>query len=232
MKVLWGLFIFIAVNSYSQETSDASKNKTNTGSLLKEGGSILEIGGGLGIYKSEHYLKVGQAERISRDGTAAAKLFFKYEYIISKRQGIGFKLNYSKFVNGYDTVNSVVYTSKSNAIDFTAVLAVHLYSSNKFDLPLNINLGYSSFKLHKNDSLNNRVKTDGLNLGVYLNPRYFFTNHLGVFAFAGFSYFDYSKLIYYNDSNPDLNSFYQIKSTLKYRGADFGFGLVYKPYKE
>lgn len=180
------------------------------------------------------------------DGAGATIYGLTGEYGVTNWLGIGFRFGYSNYIEEtqHDTVytpTKVTYTYKPKArsIDFGLNVNFHLVKGKRFDMPICLTMGYSNFKYSQNnpdtdpsaeDNSGAGGKDNGMNYGILLMPKIYFgkEQHVGLAFHVGYMGYNYPSILFYNNSDSDLNNENNWKYKLKGNGFNIGIGLSVK----
>jgi hypothetical protein len=214
--------------------ADASAQKA-----FEKGNFIIGLGAGISGYATKSHFEYDMTVwngsgistiRMTEDTTdgAVAKVFpLSLEYGVTNWLGIGLRGSYHSFFTAADSTNSNVLP-KVKSFDGDLVIGLHFVKTKRFDMPLNISAGISSFSYRSNDPNDNTAKDVGTTFGVELNPRIYFGDHIGMYFNVGYASVSYRSMTFSNSSDPNLNDtdnrIYQLKGS----GLNLGLGLLLK----
>jgi hypothetical protein len=153
----------------------------------------------------------------------------KVEYGVTNWLGVGARFAYSNYIEERDSITGI--KPKFTSVDAGVVLNFHLVKSKRFDMPISVNFGYSSFKYLSNDAVGGKGKDNGLNYGIGILPRIYFGDHVGMFFNLGYAGYTVIRALNFltiqiqtlNDDNGQ-DWLYKIKGS----GMNIGIGLIGK----
>ncbi|MES2286303.1 MAG: hypothetical protein V4547_11495 [Bacteroidota bacterium] len=229
MKKITLTFVAIALII---NTSNAQKKAFHKGAV------IVDLGIGVSVYKTDledaynNQVWNGSSfstTRIKKDTTnaAAATVYpLNIEFGLKNWLGIGARVAYSKYFSEKDSISGLKVGV--TGIDAGLVLNLHLIKTNRFDLPIGVTLGYSSFKLDSKDTLNTIAKDNGFNYGFAAIPRFYFGEHIGLSFNLGYTVYSYPSILFSNKNDSNLNNDTDRVFKLKASGVNIGVGLLIK----
>ena len=181
------------------------------------------------------------------DGAGATIYGLSGEYGVTDWLGIGFRFGYSNYIEEtqYDTVyfttvpTTYSYKPKARSIDFGLNVNFHLVKGKRFDMPLCLTMGYSSFKYSQNNPDTDPTAVDnsgamaidnGMNYGILLMPKIYFgkAQHVGLAFHVGYMGYNYPSFLFSNNADSNLNDENNWKYKLKGNGFNIGIGLSVK----
>jgi hypothetical protein len=148
------------------------------------------------------------------------------EYGVTNWLGVGARFAYSDYFEEKDSITGI--KAQFTSIDAGLALNFHLVKSKRFDMPISVNFGYSSFKYLSNDTKGSKGKDNGLNYGISLLPRIYFGDHVGMFFNLGYAGYTYPSIQFSDNTDSNLNDENDWKYKLKGSGANLGIGLIAK----
>lgn len=200
---------------------------------FKKGNVVVDLGTGFGLYATKtHEEKTNLLNiRIAKDTTGGALSVIyplSFEYGVTNWLGLGARFAYANYLGQKDSTQD--YKPKITGIDADLLVNLHFIKTERFDMPLRVTIGYSSFKYLANDIADTQAKDNGFNFGVALIPRIYFGNHIGIFFNLGYASYSYPslKISDNTDSNKNDNDGQDYLLKLKGSGANMGIGLVVK----
>ncbi len=184
--------------------------------VFETGDIIIDAGLGAAGYVTRTYTTVGSAATVLNGKNWATSTMYpvNFEYGFRDWFGSGARFAYSNY---YDSIKS----DKSVDIDF--VLNFHFIKTKRFEMPISLFFGFSTINIKYND-VNTSAKANGANNGFMLTPRFYLTEHFGLFVNLGFVNYVYTSLSFSN------NTLYPATTTVSVsrQGETCGFGAVYK----
>ncbi len=173
------------------------------------------------------------------DGAASTIIPVSVEYGVTNWLGVGARFGYSKYIANADSTNNNIKPTV-RGLDVDLVLNFHLVKTKRFDMPINLIVGYSKFNYKANnpntspvgfpDNGNSMAKDNGLNYGISLVPRIYFGDHIGMFFNIGYMGYYYPSITFSDNSDSNLNdnNNQDQKFKLKGNGFNLGIGLIGK----
>lgn len=221
---------------------------------FQKGNIIVDLGIGFAYYGTKLHNEYDQeywtgssfaTKRIIEDTTdAAASVIYplSLEYGVTNWLGVGARFGFSNYIEGTenDTINGVAYSYKPKvtSMDIGLLLNFHLIKTKRFDMPIELLVGYSKFKYLANNPNSNPAgspdngnltgKDNGMNYGIAVVPRLYFGDHFGMFINAGYMGYAYRSVSFSNNSDSDVNNDNNQKFRLKGNGFNMGIGFVAK----
>lgn len=190
---------------------------------FQKGNIVIDAGVGVAAYATLLHTEVatssGTLSRDIKDNAASAIYPFQAEYGLKNWFGLGARFAYSNY---YDSANT-----ESRGLDFDILVNFHLIKTKRFEMPITLILGYSNLKIKYNDAFGTIVKDNGSNSGFMLTPRFYLTDHFGLFINLGRLRYSYPSLIISNSSNTNIFG-PNTTVALSGMGLNFGLGLVVK----
>ncbi len=213
-KLIIAAALFIISGTIQAQDTAKVKRKDKA---FQAGDIVADAGLGGAGYVIRSYKTVGSAATVltGKDWATSTIIPVNIEYGYRNWFGLGARFAYSKYKD----------TTKSNSgIDFDFVLNFHFIKTKRFEMPISLFIGYSTINIKYNDILNTTAKANGVNNGFMLTPRFYITEHFGLFVNLGFLNSVYPGLSYSN------NKLYPATTTISRsgQGETFGFGAVYK----
>ncbi len=209
LVILSFLVISIAVNAQDK--------------AFQKGNIVIDAGLGLAVYATKLHTEVatssGTLSRDKTDGAASAIYPIQAEYGLKNWFGLGARFAYSNY---YDSANT-----DSRGLDFDLLINFHLIKTKRFEMPISLIVGYSNLKIKYNDAFSTIAKDNGSNSGFMLSPRFYITDHFGLFLNLGRLSYSYPSLTFANSRNTNIfgpNTTVAVSG----RGLNFGFGVVFK----
>ena len=207
---------------------------------FQKGKLVISIGAGLGLYGTHTHqiqdqnvisggtVKTIRAVKDTTGGAGSGVYPITVEYGLTNWLGIGGRIGFSKYIAKGDSTNKNIKPTVT-AMDDDFVLSFHFIKTVHFDMPLELDMGYSHLKYLSNDSKNDAAKGGGFNYGLSLVPRIYFGRFVGMYFNLGYVGYNYPNLIYSNNTGSNLNaSSGNLVSQLKGKGVNIGLGLVVK----
>jgi hypothetical protein len=219
-----------------------------------KGSIAIEAGVGLAIYGTKIHTESDQkvftgsgfvTKRIvddTTDGAGSTIYTINGEYGVNDWLGLGLRFGYSNYFEDteHDTIFGTAYTYKPKvrSVDFGLNVNFHLVKTKRFDMPICVTLGYSNFKYWQNNPNSNfpglpdnggaMGKDNGMNFGILLVPKIYFSDHVGMYFNIGYMGYKYPSIAFSNNSDADLNNDNNWKYTLKGNGFNIGVGIAAK----
>jgi hypothetical protein len=234
MKKTLFAFFLIAATTFASKAQKA----------FEKGDFTVDLGIGFGLYGTKTHTEVNKdvyywngssiavrKERVSNDTTdgAGATIYpLKFEYGVTNWLGVGARFAHSNYIEEKDSITGI--KPKFTSFDAGIVLNFHLVKSKRFDMPISVNFGYSSFKYLSNDATGGKGKDNGINYGIGILPRIYFGDHVGMFFNLGYAGYNYPSIKFSNNTDSNLNDdngqdwLYKIKGS----GMNIGIGLIGK----
>jgi hypothetical protein len=175
----------------------------------------------IGTYNTIYWLNdFPETKEEDRAGSKIVSLWG--EYGLANWLGIGLKIAGSNYFVSKDSLTGITPSVRST--DIGLQLSWHIVKSTKFDLPLTLVVGSSSFKEDFKTSDHATLKDNGSFSNIVINPRFFFGSKakFGVNLKLGWATYAYKSMDLKNDNNNFVDYF-----TLKSSGANFGIGIQY-----
>lgn len=206
---------------------------------FQKGNFLIRVGGGFAAYKTKthnEYDAYGwtgsgfgkiRVKKDTTDGAASLMIPVTLEYGITNWFGAGLRGAYSKYYANADSTNNNTKPTVGS-FDIGVMMNFHLIKTVHFDMPLTLLVGYSAFTYKANDPANSMAKDGGYNIGVGLNPRIYFGDHVGMFFDLNYVSYHYPSMQFSNSSNSDLNATNNQVYKLSGNGANVGLGLLVK----
>ncbi len=197
---------------------------------FQKGKITISVGAGFGVYGTKSYTQWDsvyggssyKATRTKNDGAASGIYPINLEYGITNWLGIGARFGFSK----YAVSDTVKLKPTVTGWDGDLNLFLHFVKTKRFDMPVQLTAGYSSFKYLSNDLNGSMAKGGGINYAISLVPRIYFGNHIGMYFNLGYAGYNYPNLILSDNKNTLNNLNYTFK--LKANGVNLGLGLIVK----
>ncbi|MFI5151131.1 MAG: outer membrane beta-barrel protein [Bacteroidia bacterium] len=136
--------------------------------------------------------------------------------------GMGIKLTYNTFSMPKD---SGAGSPSARSYDMLAMINVHVFRNETWDVPVGFHYGGSWFKETLNDALGTTAKATGYIMQVGVFPRYYFNDHLGVNMHITYTIYHYDDIYYHNSMSQD--PFGDDLTALSLSGISIGAGLQY-----
>lgn len=205
---------------------------------FEKGNITIDLGIGLGIFNTKSHteqdIKVWRSGswvtmrevKDTTDKAASMIVPLKFEYGVKSWLGVGARLAYSNYLGGKDSITGK--KDKVRGLDGGVILNFHLIKTAKFDMPIGVTIGYSNFKYMSNDSLDTQAKDNGLNYGIFLSPRFYFGQHIGLFFDLGYIGYNYPSVLFRNRTDANTNDNNNLLQKIKFGGTNIGIGLVVK----
>lgn len=210
---------------------------------FEKGNITFDLGAGFGLYGTKTHIEenkyayvwngtgiekvvVGKNTKDTTDGAGAGIFPLKVEYGVTNWLGIAARFAYSNWITERDSVSGL--KAKATSFDAGVMVNFHLVKSKRFDMPVSLTLGYSSFKYLSNDPLNGMAKDNGINYGIGLLPRIYFGDHVGMCFNIGYAGYSYPSLHFSNSNDSNLNDDNGWKQSIKGGGINLGIGLIGK----
>lgn len=220
-------FGFLSATTYAQDKA------------FQKGTFLIRVGAGFAGYGTkatdvkDEWVWNGSAivkERVTthkNDGAASLMFPLTLEYGITNWFGAGLRGAYSKYYANADSTNNNTKPTVSST-DLGVMMNFHFIKTVHFDMPITLLVGYSGFSYKTNDVFNSMAKDAGYNIGVGLNPRIYFGDHVGMFFDLNYTSYTYPSLLFSNSNDSNLNDNANEVYTLKGNGANVGLGLIVK----
>lgn len=170
-----------------------------------------------------HYsAKLSNNSTLNHDETSGAAshgVALAAEYGLAKWFGLGIKLKPDNFYTKYDSTTM----SKPSASSFEGAVVAnfHVVKTTHFDLPIGIDLGFSSLNYRQNDVTNTQVYGSGTYADLHINPRFYF-GRFGLNINLSFPALHYN----ITTNNSTFNQY--ILADWKGTGFGFSFGAQYR----
>ena len=172
---------------------------------------------GVAGYVTRSYKTVGSAATVltGKDWTTSAMYPVNFEYGFRDWLGVGARFAYSNY---YDSIKS------NRSVDVDFVLNFHFIKAKHFEMPISLFLGYSAINIKNKEGVSTIAKANGVNNGFMLTPRFYLTQHFGLFVNLGFVNYLYTGLSFSN------NTLYPATTIISKsrQGETCGLGAVYK----
>jgi hypothetical protein len=210
---------------------------------FEKGNFTVDLGAGFGLYGTKIHTeenkysytwngssfvktKVGITQNDTTDGAVSTIYPLKVEYGVTNWLGVGARFAFSDYFEERDSITGI----KPNFTSFDAgiVLNFHLIKSKRFDMPISVNCGYSSFKFISNDIKDSKGKDSGINYGISILPRIYFGDHIGMFFNIGYAGYNYPSIKFSDNTDSNLNDENDWKYRIRGNGANIGIGLIAK----
>lgn len=213
-------------------------NTSKAQKAFEKGNITVDLGVGLGIFNTKSHkeqdIKVWKGSSLvairevedTTDKAASMIVPLKFEYGVKNWLGIGARLAYSNYLGGTDSTTGK--KPKSRGLEGGVILNFHLIKTAKFDMPIGVTIGYSNFKYMSNDSLDSQAKDNGLNYGIFLSPRFYFGQHIGLFFDLGYIGYNYPSVLFRNSTDANINDNNNLLQKIKFGGTNIGIGVVVK----
>jgi hypothetical protein len=194
---------------------------------MYKGALVVEANVGVDIYGvtlKEQTKNINPVKDTTVHNLAASSNFnFGLEYGLSQWFGIGIKAKFDRYAASKDTTTHSTPTVRG--IELAAVVNAHVVHVKHFDLPIGLDLGYSSLTDHENDVANTQIYGNGFYANLHINPRLY----IGRFGFnlnMGVPFINYSL----TSNNLNFNKY--ILADWKAVGFSLGFGIQYRFLKD
>ncbi len=200
----------------------ASVCKLNAQSFHK-GALVFDLGGGVEVYNTyvnAHYFVANKHDTTQEGKGANTHFTFGGEYGLHKNFGIGIRFKGNTWIQGKDTTGTAP-SVKSN--DILVQLNYHPVSTNKFDLVLGADVGYSKIDFYVNDKDKTHIWGSGSYISMYVLPRLY----IGRFGFnmkLGLPFAKYKTL----DTNNDQFNKDQKLGLKGIPGFNLSFGIQFR----
>jgi outer membrane protein W len=161
-------------------------SSAQSNSAFEKGNSVISAGIGIGnIFKSfleDAYNYPGGTYNVSSRGP----FVFIYEYGFSNRISAGIVTGYSETIGKFAGFGEK-FTETLTNFSVLAISNFHFGKFKKFDPYAGGGLGYYHFKYHNDRPgiINSRVPA-AFGYSLQLGAKYYFTNHAGLYAEAGY----------------------------------------------
>jgi len=202
-KITIGIAVLCSINLVAQQSFEKKSN-------------VVAFGADLGIY---NYVTKVASNKQSDVSTAANKMLsLHYERGVSNWLGIGAKVLLSDYFTSKDTITN----SKPSitGLDATILVNAHFLRTKRVDMLAGFNFGYSTLNWEARDQYISAAKGGGLIFDFHLQPRFYFSDHIGMFINLAYVNYSYKDLDFKNTVTniPDVLD-------LTGAGANFGIGL-------
>jgi hypothetical protein len=202
-KITLGIAVLCSINLVAQQSFEKKSN-------------VVAFGADLGIY---NYVTKVASNKQSDVSTAANKMLsLHYERGVSNWLGIGAKILLSDYFTSKDTITN----SKPSitGLDATILVNAHFLRTKRVDMLAGFNIGYSTLNWEARDQYISAAKGGGLIFDFHLQPRFYFSDHIGMFINLAYVNYSYKDLDFKNTVTniPDVLD-------LTGAGANFGIGL-------
>ncbi len=183
-----------------------------------KGKIVVGLNYDLGVYTTEVYSRI--ADTTENDGAGSHIYTLSGEYGVLPWLGAGVKVGGASYITRPDSATGATPTSSS--FDFALLVNAHLVRKEKFDLPVGVSFGGSSFKWKSNDSEEGMIKDFGTMFTIYTNPRFYFGEQkkFGFNLKVGYAMFSYNSLDISTKSDRETNA-----GSLKGKGVNLGAGF-------
>lgn len=157
------------------------------------------------------------------DGAAANIYSLSGEYGVLPWLGVGARFAAATYLTGTDSATGV--RGSGNSFDFGVLVNAHVLRKEKFDLPVGVSFGGSSFTYKNNLSDNGTAKDFGTVTNFYVNPRFYFGSSakFGLNLRLGYALYNYPSVDFTSNNSQDPDA---IKFTE--RGVNVGVGFQMK----
>jgi hypothetical protein len=202
-KITLGIAVLCSINLVAQQSFEKKSN-------------VVAFGADLGIY---NYVTKVASNKQSDVSTAANKMLsLHYERGVSNWLGIGAKVLLSDYFTSKDSITN----SKPSitGLDATILVNAHFLRTKRVDMLAGFNFGYSTLNWEARDQYISAAKGGGLIFDFHLQPRFYFSDHIGMFINLAYVNYSYKDLDFKNTVTniPDVLD-------LTGAGANFGFGF-------
>lgn len=199
---------------------------TSNAQSFYKGALVGEVRTGIEVYNI--YSSVTQKlwnrsrDTIYTDKAADTYFGFGAEYGLHKMLGVGIVYNNHKFLTQKDSVSGKKQDTRAN--DLLVQVNFHPVTSNKLDLVIGSDIGYSGFKLKTFDKDNTTLTGTGMYMSAYLNPRIYFGS-FGINFKLSTPYMKYSNVTTNNDNFNKDNTYNYLKLS---KAWSLSFGIQYR----
>lgn len=161
---------------------------------------VFDLGGGIEIYntKLQVHNSVSNKDTLQEDKTGNTHYTIGAEYGLHKNFGIGLTYRGSNYFVSKDTTGNGQNSVKGSEI--LLQLNYHAISTEKIDLILGADAGYSKINFNVGDVKNTKIWSNGIYYSFYVNPRVYF-GRFGLNAKLYLPFFNYPNL---ESNNPDF----------------------------